>query len=39
MGKYIKQLAIPAIGLCFLMCAGSGRKLDELDLARKIIGE
>lgn len=39
MEKHIKQLVIPIICLSFFMCAGSGRRVAEPDLARKIIGE
>lgn len=39
MEKHIKQLVIPIICLSVFMCAGSGRRVAEPDLARKIIGE
>ena len=39
MGKHIKQLVILTISLCFLMCAGRGKKLAEPDLSHRILGK
>lgn len=39
MGKHIKELGILVISLCFFMCAGSGKRLDEVDLYHRLFGE
>jgi len=39
MGKHIKQLSILIMCLSVFMCAGSRKRLDEVDLYHRLLGE